>query len=392
MTKTPRTGCRFAAASLGAFMLLAGGAAADQVFTDDVIVDGSLCVGVDCVNGENFGFDTIRMKENNLRLSFVDTSTSGAFPTRDWRIVANDSANGGANYLAFEDTDASRRPFQVDAGARADALRVSSAGRVGFGTAAPLVTLHAVEGNTPTLRLEQNGSSGFTAQTWDIAGNETNFFIRDATNSSTLPFRLFPGAPSDALVIEADGDVVIGRQSAPTNAIGDLVVAGSGVKLVDIVSTNNQPTQYRMITDSGNRRFVALNAAGTVESQVIFGNTNIKLAGVNDSAELWATIDTNGINLPAGAAFSVNGTGLNVPDYVFGADYDLMPLTDLAAFIDANSHLPGVPSAAEVRANGLDLTAMQLTLLEKVEELTLYTLHQERELAKLRQQLDTMKN
>ena len=73
----------------------------------------------------------------------------------------------------------------------------------------------------------------------------------------------------------------------------------------------------------------------------------------------------------------VNNTDMNVPDYVFAEDYALRPLAEVRAFIDANSHLPEVPSEAEIRANGVDMTAMQMTLLKKVEELTLYTLAQE---------------
>ena len=60
---------------------------ADQVILDDLIVDGSLAVGLDAVNGENFGFDTLRLKENNLRLHFDDTSVAAAFPRNDWRII-----------------------------------------------------------------------------------------------------------------------------------------------------------------------------------------------------------------------------------------------------------------------------------------------------------------
>ncbi|MBC8184459.1 hypothetical protein H8E88_25470 [candidate division KSB1 bacterium] len=54
----------------------------DQVILDDLIVDGSLCVGMDCVNGESFGFDTIRLKENTLRIRFIDTSSTSSFPTQ----------------------------------------------------------------------------------------------------------------------------------------------------------------------------------------------------------------------------------------------------------------------------------------------------------------------
>src|SRR2546428_12029828 len=95
----------------------------DQVIPDDVIVQGSACVGLDCVNNESFGFDTIRLKENNTRIAFVDTSTAAGFPTNDWTIRANSSASGGASFLAFVDQGASGGSetgtivFEVDAGA-----------------------------------------------------------------------------------------------------------------------------------------------------------------------------------------------------------------------------------------------------------------------------------
>ena len=185
----------------------------DQVFLDDVIVTGSICVGQDCVNGESFGFDTERLKENNLRIHFVDTSSSASFPGNDWRIVINDSANGGANYFAIEDSSAGRIPFRVMAGAGNNALYISNSGNVGMGTASPVVELHVTDGDSPTLRLEQNGSSGFGSQTWDIAGNEANFFVRDATNGSKLPFRIKPNAPTNALYIAADGDLGFGTET-----------------------------------------------------------------------------------------------------------------------------------------------------------------------------------
>ena len=187
----------------------------DQVFNDDLIVVGSACVGQDCVNNENFGFDTERLKENNLRIHFDDTSSTGSFPSNDWRITINDSANGGASYFAIEDATAGNIPFRVAAGAGANALVVSSSsGNVGFGTATPVLDLHVASGNTPAMRLEQNGSSGFTSQTWDLAGNEANFFVRDVTNGSKLPFKIVPNAPTNSLVIAAtSGNIGLGTQS-----------------------------------------------------------------------------------------------------------------------------------------------------------------------------------
>lgn len=184
----------------------------DQVIIDDLIVQGSGCFGLDCNNGESFGFDTVRLKENNLRIRAMDTSTSASFPSRDWQITFNDSSNGGANKFSIDDIDGGRTPFTIEAGAPTHSLYVEDAGRIGLGTNTPVVQIHSKDGNTPTLRLEQDGSSGFTAQTWDVAGNEANFFIRDATNGSALPFRIFPNAGGDVLNIKG-GKVGIGTTS-----------------------------------------------------------------------------------------------------------------------------------------------------------------------------------
>ena len=71
------------------------------------------------------------------------------------------------------------------------------------------------------------------------------------------------------------------------------------------------------------------------------------------------------------------------PDFVFKSDYQLMPLNEVENYINANSHLPGVPSAAEVVANGNNLGQMNATLLQKVEELTLYVIQLQKRVATL---------
>jgi hypothetical protein len=210
----------------------------DYVINDDLIVTGSACIGFDCVNGESFGFDTIRLKENNLRIKFQDTSNSASFPSNDWQLTANDSTNGGANKFSIDDIDGGRTPFTIEASAPSHSLYVDDGGRVGFGTSTPVVDLHAVSGNTPTLRLEQDGSSGFSPQTWDVAGNETNFFIRDVTNGSRLPFRIQPGAPSSSIYIASDGDVGLGTTSPAASLHIEQVSDGTGLYVKSNSSTD----------------------------------------------------------------------------------------------------------------------------------------------------------
>jgi hypothetical protein len=185
----------------------------DVLHYDDVIITGSLCVGFDCQDGESFGFDTIILKEHNLRIYFNDTSYTASYPTNNWRITINDSTNGGASYFSVDDVDDGTSIFKVEAGAPSNSLYVEDYGRVGLGTSTPVVELHIKDSDTPTLRLEQDSSGGWTAQTFDVAGNESNFFIRDATNGSKLPFRIQPSTPSSTLCLKSDGKVGIGTWS-----------------------------------------------------------------------------------------------------------------------------------------------------------------------------------
>jgi hypothetical protein len=186
----------------------------DVVTPDDAIIQGSLCVGLDCVNNESFGFDTIRLKENNTRIKFDDTSTSAGFAANDWQLTANDSASGGANKFSIEDVTGSKVPFTITAGAATNSIFVDSTGRMGLRTSTPVLDIHANTSNTPAIRLEQNNSGGFTAQTWDIGSNEANFFVRDVTGGSRLSFRIRPGAPTSSIDINANGNVGIGTASA----------------------------------------------------------------------------------------------------------------------------------------------------------------------------------
>ncbi|MBK1442514.1 hypothetical protein JHJ32_21120 [Parapedobacter sp. ISTM3] len=91
-------------------------------------------------------------------------------------------------------------------------------------------------------------------------------------------------------------------------------------------------------------------------------------------------------------------TDITVPDYVFAPEYELPTLADVEAYVKEHRHLPEIPSAKDIENNGLDLAEMNLLLLKKVEELTLYLIENEKsarlmkeELADLKQGLSQLK-
>jgi len=348
------------ASGVGVLALMATQAVADQVILDDLIVDGSACVGFDCVNGESFSFDTLRLKENNLRIHFDDTSTTASFAQNDWRLIANDTSNGGLNYLGIEDSTAGRIPFRVEAGARANALYVDDAGRVGLGTASPTVRMHLKDGNTPTVRLEQDGTSGFTAQTWDLAGNEANFFIRDATSGSTLPFRVFPGASSNALVIASDDDIGIGltNPSAPlhvqrSDGTAKFLIeeASSTIATRNVATIRNNGGVYFEMEDTS---IAAGNNTGRIWNiQNVAGEFRLTTAP-GGAAEKELVLDADG-NLTINGEITTSGSCSGGCDLVFAPDYDLPSIDEHAAMMWENRYLPSVGATAESGPMNLSL-------------------------------------
>ncbi len=275
----------------------------DDVIPDDLIVQGSACVGLDCVNGEVFGFDTVRLKENNTRLQFDDTSTSAGFPTNNWQIRANSSASGGASFLGFVDQGATGNSetgtivFEVDAGAPANAVKVSSTGKVGFRTATPVLDLHITTSDTPAHRLEQTNAGGFTAQTWDIAGNEANFFVRDVTGGSRLPFRIRPGAPTSSIDISASGNVGIGTASptAKLDVSGTIALTGNSFANGPSVS-NNQDGLLLVAGTTLGVRINNQNNSGELLRVTNAGNVGIGTAAPDQKLSVNGEADKTGGN------------------------------------------------------------------------------------------------
>lgn len=81
------------------------------------------------------------------------------------------------------------------------------------------------------------------------------------------------------------------------------------------------------------------------------------------------------VNIPSGA------------DFVFNPDYSLRPLSEVGDYIATHRHLPEIPSAEEMEANGVSINELQIQLLQKIEELTLYILQQEKEIQELKEQV-----
>lgn len=166
-----------------------------------MVQDGNNCFGLDCLLNDTYDIGTVlKLRQNNLRLEFNDTSTP-TFPNNDWVIGANDTNIGGRNMFFIQDKTAGKIPFQVMAGAADSAFVLSSNGLRLNVPDGSNYNLHMVSGDSPRIRFEQTDKT-WLPYTWDIFANDLGFHIRDVSNNK-IPFEITPGAPENAFIIRS---------------------------------------------------------------------------------------------------------------------------------------------------------------------------------------------
>jgi hypothetical protein len=221
------------------------------------------------------------------------------------------------------------------------------------------------------------------------------------------------GNTTTALFLKANGNVGIGQITASER----LDVNGN-------LRINNNKLYFRGAGDVNHG--IGYNALGySVDGPVLFGYNGGLLASYNGSVQKAALRWDNNGNVSIGTFSTYGGTRLTIggaatgndnmfdvvdqnnnvnfrvkasgyvyarditvqvgifPDFVFDSTYHLMPIHDLGNYVKIYHHLPGVPTAATVQQNGMSVGEMNVLLLQKVEELTLY-------MVELQKQIDAL--
>jgi hypothetical protein len=140
-------------------------------------------------------------------------------------------------------------------------------------------------------------------------------------------------------------------------------------------------SHYMLIYDSNDVPKIQMNAGG--DSFITGGRLGIGTTDIDESLTVRGKIHTSEVRVDLEPEVA--------PDYVFEKDYNLLPLSELESYIKANKHLPEVPSAKEMEANGMNLKEMNLILLKKVEELTLHLIAEHAEKDVMKKEMEEQK-
>jgi hypothetical protein len=239
-------------------------------------------------------------------------------------------------------------------------------------------------------------------------GSNVSTMILNNTSISPPPLYFETGTRSYYDANEINAYQIIGSSAGGTN-LGIQNQSPGNVTLVQgggIVGIGTSPFDAKLhVMGSDNNGTVAtlkVETAGNGQVLLFDGNEidvtgNVNTLAINSNSGHPVSIGSHAV--PAGYKLSVDGKIVaeellvqlksNWPDYVFTEDYALTPIDELAKQINKLGHLPGMPSAKEVESKGQEVGNMQVKLVEKIEELTLYVIELKAEIETLKSKIES---
>ncbi len=242
-----------------------------------------------------------------------------------------------------------------------DYFTLDADGKIGIGTV------------SPTYTLDVNGTSRFSSE---MIVNQVRF----TTSGVVQP--ILSRNSGGGLNIDVNG-IANGSQALQIVEGGSqrLAIYGDGTLIANspIISNNNGGFQnsFQSSNDAPIVTKSTDNWSG-IEFTDPSGTSYLFYSGPNNHFEFRSDLIVKD-NIES-KKVKVTATPGSVPDYVFSSDYKLKNLAEVEDFIKTNSHLPNIPKAEEIETNGQDVGDLQLKLLEKIEELMLYTIQQQKQI------------
>lgn len=300
-----------------------------------------------------------------------------------WQSTINLHDGSNNNYIVGNSGNLSLRPSGNES------LVIKNSGNVGIGTNNPQVRLEIKSTNTTHAKFigDYQGIQGIQVERsgGDHIRLVTNYtdYGGGLESSSALRFSVNGnGIENPSFYVKSNGDVGIGtiNPDVKLSIEGDVNIGGEGnsmLKVRHINGKNNNTTdQADLYLNYSNEKSVHIGS--TSKPSTLFVNGRIGIGTQNLPSDYKLAIVGKMISEEVKIASNTNW-----PDYVFEEKYQLPTLNEVEHYIKENGHLQHIPNAYSVKTEGFLLGEMNAKLLQKIEELTLYTIEQEKKITSL---------
>ncbi|MBD2704163.1 hypothetical protein IC229_26200 [Spirosoma sp. BT702] len=233
----------------------------------------------------------------------------------------------------------------------------------------------------------QNTLIGYQAGYNTTIGEQNTFLGYQAGyNNTTGSNNIIIGPKSGTAIITSDDNVLMGYNSQAENGLKNAIAIGanSRVAMSNSLILGNQVNVGIGTSAPANR----LEVVSESPSLTLTNLTNASPAA--QTTDQFLTVNEKGEVIKARYQLRINSPS-EWSDKVFASTYQLRSLPAVATYVAQHGHLPGVPSAEQVAKEGVDLVKMNATLLEKVEELTLYGIQQDKKSERQQKEIDELK-
>ena len=211
------------------------------------------------------------------------------------------------------------------------------------------------------------------------------------TNSGNVGIGTGTTTPSAKLYVNGDARVsshfrIGGHQYIPTNSqlrLGSETDNDKSLRMSFISHESGGGASY---IDYGRSLYFRCFESGTTHPLISFSSSGGVSIGWHEDPNMKRNLTVNGKITANEVMIKANVWA----DYVFAKDYQLPTLHEVKLHIERNKHLPGIPAESEVLENGVDLGEMQVKLLQKIEELTLYAIQQQEMIEKLHVKIEKL--
>lgn len=360
-------------------------------------LDATASVNDRIITGTNADFTIedkgiVNLQYDGAEQKWVIVSNNKAATGGGWALNGNSGTNPTNDFIGTSDN----QPFIIKSNNQMVAeFRFGAPSNNYIGTNFQRTGVGIIGTGAPTHTLEV-GLADLAGGSQGALGIRGTSYMSHFNYSATEDVYIRGGkAGSNVIISDIPdlGNVAVGTNIPDANTKFTLQTPADFSTALSIRNPSGSAKFNAYVGGPGNGNTISLGTPGAMPIALYTNSANRMFITASGNVGIGTDNPTNKLSVYGNIrSTEVIVETANWPDYVFNKNYQLQPLVEVEKYIQQNNHLPNIPSAKEIEKTGLQLGDMQKRMMEKMEELTLYIIQQQKEIELLKEKINKNNN